>query len=131
MGRSRYILAINGIVMMLIGICFFIFNNFINLSMFPGIAENELALEVAMILRYLMGSGLFTIGIILYLARFSVKSAAQRLLMGSSIGFLLIFLTTLFVKYKFDAIDIPIVGIIIFPVLSFLSLYVSTRPFQE
>ena len=131
MGRSRYILAINGIVMMLIGIIFFIFNNFINLSMFPGIAENELALEVAMILRYLMGSGLFTIGIILYLARFSVKSAAQRLLMGSSIGFLLIFLTTLFVKYKFDAIDIPIVGIIIFPVLSFLSLYVSTRPFQE
>ncbi len=131
MGKSRYILAINGIVMMLLGICFFIFNNHINLSMFPGIAENELALEVAMILRYIMGSGLFTIGIILYLARFSVKSAAQRLLMGSSIGFLLIFLTTLFVKYKFDAIDIPIVGIIIFPVLSFLSLYVSTRPFQE
>ncbi len=131
MGKSRYILAVNGSVMMFIGLCFFIFNNFINLSMFPGIAENELALEVAMILRYLMGSGLFTIGIILYLARFSVKSAAQRLLMGSSIGFLLIFLTTIFVKYKFEAIDIPIVGIIIFPILSFLSLYVSTRPFQE
>jgi hypothetical protein len=131
MGKSRYILAVNGSVMMLIGLCFFIFNNFINLSMFPGIAENELALEVAMILRYLMGSGLFTIGIILYLARFSVKSAAQRLLMGSSIGFLLIFLTAIFVKYKFESIDIPIVGIVIFPILSFLSLYVSTRPFQE
>ena len=99
--------------------------------MFPGISENQLALEVATVLRYIMGSGIFTIGIILFLARISAKSGAQRLLMGSSIGFLLIFLTTLFVKYQYDSIDIPIVGIIIFPILSLLSLCVSSRPFQE
>jgi len=99
--------------------------------MFPEIIENKLAMEVAQILRYLMGSGLFTIGIILFLARVSVKSGAKRLLMGSSIGFFLIFCTTLFIKYKFISVDIPLVGIAIFPLLSLLSLYVSTRPFQE
>ena len=130
MGRSRYILAINGIVMMLIGICFFIFNNFINLSMFPGIAENELALEVAMILRYLMGSGLFTIGIILYLARISIKSGAQRLLLGSGIGFMIIFATAVFIIVKYKA-GIPMVALSIYPLLAILSLYVSTRKFQE
>lgn len=131
MGKSRTILALNGIVMMLIGICFFYFNKQINMAMFPGIIENALAFEVAAILRYIMGSGIFTIGIILFLVRVSVKSGAQRLLLGSSIGFFLIFLTTLFVKYKFMSVDIPIVGIAIFPILSLLSLYVSTRPYQE
>ena len=131
MGKSRTILALNGIVMMLIGICFFYFNKQINMAMFPGIIENALAFEVAAILRYIMGSGIFTIGIILFLVRVSVKSGAQRLLLGSSIGFFLIFLTTLFVKYKFMSVDIPIVGIAIFPILSLLSLYVSTRPYHE
>ena len=124
-------MALNGIVMMVIGLCFFYFNNQINVAMFPGIKENKLAFEVATILRYIMGSGIFTIGIILFLARVSVRSGAQRLLLGSSVGFLLIFLTTLFIKYKFSSVDIPIVGIAIFPILSLLSLYVSTRPHQE
>ena len=131
MGKSRVVLALNGIVMMVIGLCFFYFNNQINVAMFPGIKENKLAFEVATILRYIMGSGIFTIGIILFLARVSVRSGAQRLLLGSSVGFLLIFLTTLFIKYKFSSVDIPIVGIAIFPILSLLSLYVSTRPHQE
>ena len=131
MGKSRTVLALNGIVMMLIGLCFFYFNNQINTAMFPGIKENKLAYEVATILRYIMGSGIFTIGIILFLARVSVRSAAQRLLLGSSIGFFLIFLTTIYIKYKFSSVDIPIVGIAIFPTLSLLSLYVSTRPHQE
>lgn len=131
MGKSRTLLSLNGIVMMLIGICFFYFNKQINMAMFLGSIENDLAFEVAAILRYIMGSGIFTIGIILFLARVSVKSGAQRLLLGSSIGFFLIFLTTLFVKYKFMSVDIPIVGIAIFPILSLLSLYVSTRPYHE
>tara|TARA_B100000674_G_C37873424_1_gene930732 strand:+ start:915 stop:1325 length:411 start_codon:yes stop_codon:yes gene_type:complete len=131
MGKSRAVLALNGIVMMTIGVCFFFLNKQINIAMFPGIQENELAYEIAIILRYLMGSGIFTIGMILFLARVSVKSGAQRLLMGSSIGFFIIFLTTLFVKYKFLSVDIPIVGVSIFPILSLLSLYVSTRPYQE
>ena len=131
MGKSRTVLALNGIVMMIIGFCFFYFNNQINIAMFPGIKENKLAYEVATILRYIMGSGIFTIGIILYLSRVSVRSGAQRLLLGSSIGFFIIFLTTLYVKYQFMSVDIPIVGIAIFPILSLLSLFVSTRPYQE
>ena len=131
MGKSRAVLALNGIIMMIIGFCFFLFNNQINIAMFPGIKENKLAYEVATILRYIMGSGIFTIGIILFLARVSVRSGAQRLLLGSSIGFLFIFLTTIYIKYKFASVDIPIVGIAIFPTLSLLSLYVSTRPLQE
>ncbi len=131
MGKSRTVLALNGIVMMIIGFCFFYFNNQINIAMFPGIKENKLAFEVATILRYIMGSGIFTIGIILYLSRVSVRSGAQRLLLGSSIGFFIIFLTTLYVKYQFISVDIPIVGIAIFPILSLLSLFVSTRPNQE
>ena len=131
MGKSRFILALNGLVMMLIGVCFFIFNSHINITMFPEIVENKLAMEVAQILRYLMGSGLFTIGIILFLARVSVKSGAKRLLMGSSIGFFLIFCTTLFIVYNYENVNIPIVGIIVFPILSVISLFVSTRQFQE
>ena len=131
MGKSRAVLALNGIIMMVIGFCFFYFNNQINIAMFPGIKENKLAYEVATILRYIMGSGIFTIGIILYLSRVSVRSGAQRLLLGSSIGFFIIFLTTLYVKYQFMSVDIPIVGIAIFPILSLLSLFVSTRPYQE
>ena len=131
MGNSRLILSINGLIMMIIGACFFLLNKKITLAMFPGIYENVQALEVAMILRYLMGSGIFTIGLILFLARTSVKSGAKKLLLGSSIGFFIIFLTATFVVYRFDYVDIPIVGIIIFPILSLISLYVSTRPYQE
>ena len=131
MGNSRLILSLNGLIMMVIGACFFLLNKKITLAMFPGISENVQALEVAMILRYLMGSGIFTIGLILFLARTSVKSGAKKLLLGSSIGFFIIFLTATFVVYRFDYVDIPIVGIIIFPILSLISLYVSTRPYQE
>ena len=131
MGNSRLILSINGLIMMIIGACFFLLNKKITLAMFPGIYENVQALEVAMILRYLMGSGIFTIGLILFLARTSVKSGAKKLLLGSSIGFFIIFLTATFVVYSFDYVNIPIVGIIIFPILSLISLYVSTRPYQE
>ena len=131
MGKSRLILSLNGIIMMIIGSCFFILNQKITLTMFPTIESNPQATEVAMILRYLMGSGLFTIGIILFLARKSVKSTAKSLLLGSSIGFFLIFCTTLFIVYNYENVNIPIVGIIVFPILSFISLFVSTRQFQE
>tara|TARA_B100000965_G_scaffold55255_1_gene41671 strand:+ start:3418 stop:3813 length:396 start_codon:yes stop_codon:yes gene_type:complete len=131
MGNSRLVLSLNGLIMMVIGACFFLLNKKITLTMFPGISENVQALEVAMILRYLMGSGIFTIGLILFLARTSVKSGAKKLLLGSSIGFFIIFLTATFVVYRFDYVNIPIVGIIIFPILSLISLYVSTRPYQE
>jgi len=70
------------------------------------------------------------VGIILYLARISVRSGAQRLLLGSGIGFLLIFFTGLFILLS-DKGNFPIAALIIYPLLGTLSLYVSTRKYQE
>ena len=128
--RSRTILALNGIVMITIGIIFFIFPEKITIVMFPKIISNPEALETGIVLRYLMGAGHLTIGIILFLARISIKSGAQRLLLGSGIGFMIIFSTAVYIILKYNA-GIPIVALSIYPLLAILSLYVSTRRFQE
>ena len=128
--RSRMILALNGIVMIIIGIFFFIYPEKITIVMFPKIISNPQALETGIVLRYLMGAGHLTIGIILYLARISIKSGAQRLLLGSGIGFMIIFGTAVFIILKYKA-GIPIIALSIYPILAILSLYVSTRRFQE
>ena len=128
--RSRTILALNGIIMIIIGIFFFIYPEKITLIMFPKIISNPEALETGVVLRYLMGAGHLAIGIILYLARISIKSGAQRLLLGSGIGFMIIFTTALFIIVKYKA-GIPVVALSIYPLLGILSLYVSTRKFQD
>ncbi len=127
--RSRTILALNGIVMIMIGIIFFIYPEKITTVMFPNIISNPEALETGIVLRYLMGAGHLTIGIILYLARISIKSGAQRLLLGSGIGFMIIFATAVYIIFKYS-VGIPMVALSIYPLLSLLSLYVSTRKFQ-
>ena len=127
--RSRTILALNGIVMIVIGIIFFIYPKEITIVMFPKIISNPQALETGIVLRYLMGAGHLAIGIILYLARISIKSGAQRLLLGSGIGFMIIFATAIFIILKYKA-GIPMVALSIYPLLAILSLYVSTRKFQ-
>ena len=98
--------------------------------MFPNITSNPEALEIGIIMRYFMGAGHLAIGIILYLARISIKSGAQRLLLGSGIGFMIIFSTAVYIILKYKA-GIPIVALSIYPLLAILSLYVSTRRFQE
>jgi len=128
--RSRTILALNGIIMIIIGIFFFIYPEKITVIMFPKIISNPEALETGIVLRYLMGAGHLAIGIILYLARISIKSGAQRLLLGSGIGFMIIFATAVFIILKYKA-GIPVVALSIYPLLATLSLYVSTRKFQE
>ena len=128
--QSRTILALNGMVMIIIGIIFFIYPEKLTILMFPKIISNPQALETGIVLRYLMGAGHLTIGIILYLARISIKSGAQRLLLGSGIGFMIIFATAVFIILKYNA-GIPIVALSIYPLLAILSLYVSTRKFQE
>ena len=127
---SRAVLALNGIIMIIIGLTFFIFPEKITIIMFPKIVSNPEALETGIVLRYLMGAGHLTIGIILYLARISIKSGAQRLLLGSGIGFIIIFATAVFIIIKYKA-GIPMVALSIYPLLAILSLYVSTRKFQE
>ena len=128
--RSRTILALNGIIMIFIGIIFFIYPEKITIIMFPKIVSNPEALETGIVMRYLMGAGHLTIGVILYLARISIKSGAQRLLLGSGIGFMIIFATAVFIIIKYK-VGIPIVALSVYPLLGILSLYVSTRKFQE
>ena len=127
---SRDILLLNGIVMMLMGLSFIIFAKKMTVTIFPSVISNPEALEVGITLRYLMGAGSIMIGIILYLARISVRSGAQRLLLGSGIGFFLIFFTGLFILLSGKG-NIPIVALLIYPFLGSLSLYVSTRRYQE
>jgi len=128
--RSRTILALNGIIMIFIGIIFFIYPEKITVIMFPKIVSNPEALETGIVMRILMGAGHLAIGLILYLARISIKSGAQRLLLGSGIGFMIIFATAVFVILKYKA-GIPMIALSIYPLLAILSLYVSTRRFQD
>jgi len=116
--------------MIIIGLFFIIFPEKITIIMFPKIISNPEALEIGIVLRYLMGAGHLAIGIILYLARISIKSGAQRLLLGSGIGFMIIFAIAVFIILKYNA-GIPVVALSIYPLLAILSLYVSTRRFQE
>jgi hypothetical protein len=127
---SRAVLSLNGIIMIIIGFIFYIFPEKITIIMFPKIISNPEALETGIVLRYLMGAGHLAIGIILYLARISIKSGAQRLLLGSGVGFMIIFLTAVFIILKHKA-GIPVVALSIYPLLAILSLYVATRRFQE
>ena len=127
---SRAVLALNGIIMIFIGIIFFIYPEKLTIIMFPNIVSNPEAIETGTVMRILMGAGHLTIGIILYLARISIKSGAQRLLLGSGIGFMIIFATALFVILKYKA-GIPMIALSIYPLLAILSLYVSTRRFQD
>ena len=127
---SRTILALNGLVMIILGLSFFIFAEKMTFLMFPKTITNPEALEVGVTLRYIMGAGSITTGIILFLSRISLRSGAQRILLGSGIGFFIIFGTALFV-YLSERANVPILALIIFPILGLLSLYVSTRMFQE
>ena len=127
---SREILGFNGLVMIFTGLSFFIFSKKITIMMFPNSISNPEALEVGLILRYFMGAGLITIGIILVLARrISIRSGAQRVLLGSGIGFFIIFATALYVSFNFS-VNIPIIALILFPILGILSLFVATRKSQ-
>jgi len=128
--RSRTILALNGIVMIIIGIIFFIYPEKLTIIMFPKIVSNPEAIETGTVMRILMGAGHLAIGIILYLARVSIKSGAQRLLLGSGIGFMIIFATAVFTILKYK-VGIPMVALSVYPLLAILSLYVSTRRFQD
>jgi len=128
--NSRLILAINGIILIISGLSFFIFAERITLMMFPDISSNPQAIEVGLILRYLMGAGSLSIGIILFLARISVRSAAQRVLLGSGIGFIIVFFTAVYV-YIFHKTNVPFIALSVYLILGLLSIYVSTRKFQK
>ncbi len=123
-------LSLNGIILILQGIFFIIFANEITISMFPFSENNEQALDIGISLRYSMGSGSIFIGLLLFFCRSTPRTTAKKLLLGSSLGFMLL-LFTLTYLFFFRNVLIPIPIFIIYIFLSFFSLYVSTRKFQD
>ncbi len=128
LNNSRAMLAINGILMMSLGIIFYLFSEAITKDMFPDVGEE--AIRVGSVLRELMAGGVFFIGLLLFIAQGTIRSAAKRLLFGSGIGFLVI--EILLIKIILDSFaSVPIWTLCLFPVLALLAFFVSTRQFQE
>jgi len=118
----RALLTISSITMLLLGLVFLIFPEFVSLKMFPE--ANEKQIHIAIVHRQIMAGGCFFIGILLLLARRNVTSAAKRILLGSSIGFFILLIIQIKLIFSGDSnVYWPVV--IIFSVLSILSFYVS------
>ena len=118
----RALLTYSSITMLLLGLVFLIFPEFISLKMFPE--ANEKQIHIAVVHRQIMAGGCLFIGILLLLARRNVTSAAQRILFGSSIGFFILLFIQIKLIFSGDSnIYWPV--IIIFSVLAILSFYVS------
>ncbi len=129
MGNSRLILAINGILMMLLGVGFWIYPEFFSLAMFPNIADNEPALKAAVALRKNMGAGCVFIGVTIFTCQASPRSTAQKLLFSCAFGFLIMVTALIEVRISNGA-QVPLPIIAFFAILGLVSLFVASRPFQ-
>ena len=130
MRNSRFTLAINGIVMMFLGLAFWFRPEFFTLAMFPEVKENLQAIELGNALRKNMGAGCVFIGLLLFWCQNSSKTTAQRLLLGSGFGFSLMVAALLEVRLSGEA-QVPIFFLILFFCMSLFSIFVATRRFQE
>ncbi|MGB2320057.1 MAG: hypothetical protein ACPH74_08155 [Candidatus Puniceispirillum sp.] len=130
MGNSRLVLAINGILMILLGGAFWLQPEFFTVAMFPNIMENEDALRAAVALRKNMGAGCAFIGIAMFMCQNSPRSTAQRLLFSCAFGFLLMVAALVEVRINNGA-QVPIPIITFFAVLGVLSLFVASRRYQS
>ena len=118
----RGLLFLSGLTMIVLGLSFLLFPEFISKNIFQEANENEI--KIAAILRQLMGGGSLFIGILLLLAHRNVTSAAKRILFGTSLGFYI--LTLIQIKLMiFDENNIFWPVFLIFLILGTLSLYVS------
>ena len=133
MGRKEYlkigrimtvrgILFLSSLTMLILGLTFLFFPDFISIKIFPQASEKEI--RIATIHRELMGGGSLFIGILLILAHRNVTSAAKRILFGTSIGFYILIIIQL-KQMIFDKNVIFWPVFIIFFILGTLSLYVS------
>ena len=118
----RGLLFLSGLTMIVLGISFLIFSEFLRKNIFQEANENEI--KIASIHRQLMGGGSLFIGILLLLAHRNVTSAAKRILLGTSIGFYILILIQI-KQMIFDKNDIFWPVFSIFLILGTLSLYVS------
>ena len=144
MGNSRLILAINGLIMIFLGISFWAFlmlgiqNNlpsndipeFFTLSMFPDIEKNNEAFNVANALRKNMGAGCFFIGLLIFWCQNSPKFIAQKLLYCSGFGFLILIAVLLEVRLSGQA-QVPLFILILFAIMALISIYIASRRFQR
>ena len=118
----RGILFLSSLTMLILGLTFLFFPDFISMKIFPQASEKEI--RIATIHRELMGGGSLFIGILLILAHRNVTSAAKRILFGTSIGFYILIL----IHLKQIILDKNVVFwpvFITFFILGTLSLYVS------
>ena len=118
----RGILFLSSLTMLILGLTFLFFPDFVSMKIFPQASEKEI--RIATIHRELMGGGSLFIGILLILAHRNVTSAAKRILFGTSIGFYIL----LIIQLKQIIFDKNIVFwpvFVIFFILGTLSLYVS------
>ena len=118
----RGILFLSSLTMLILGLTFLFFPDFISMKLFPQSSEKEI--RIATIHRELMGGGSLFIGILLILAHRNVTSAAKRILFGTSIGFYIIILIQL-KQMIFDKNGVYWPVFITFFILGTLSLYVS------
>ena len=118
----RGILFLSSLNMLILGLTFLFFPDFISMKIFPQASEREI--RIATIHRELMGGGSLFIGILLILAHRNVTSAAKRILFGTSIGFYILLIIQL-KQIIFDKNVIFWPVFVIFFILGTLSLYVS------
>ena len=123
-------LALIGIIMMLESIGFNIFAVEITEIMFPFSKNNLEALSLGISLRYAMASGVFFLGMLLFLCRGVPKSVAQRLLFCCGLGFAIVLLNLIYLNF-FREVNISVIIYILHIILAILSFYVSSRKFQE
>ena len=128
--NSRFTLALIGIILILESFGFVIFAQQITETMFPFSKNNPEALELGISLRYAMASGLFFLGMLLFICRGVTRSAAQRLLFCCGLGFLIVILSQAYLTFLRDVNISKIVYIVHF-ILAVLAFYVSSRKFQE
>lgn len=116
--------------MMLESIGFIFFAVEITEIMFPFSKNNPEALSLGISLRYAMASGVFFLGMLLFLSRGVPKSAAQRLLFCCGLGFSIVLFNLFYLNF-FRDVNISIIIYTLHIILAILSFYVSSRKFQE
>ena len=118
----RGLLSISSFAMLIMGIVFLLFPEYIKFNEIQDPSEKE---KLIAIVNKQIISGIFLfVGILLLVARRNVTSAARRILFGSSIGFFIIISIQLKL-YFIENIVIYWPTFVIFSVLCILSFYVS------
>jgi len=118
----RTLLTLSSFVMFLASLTFLIYPDYITLQIYPEASKTEL--QIAIIHRQMISGFCFFIGILIFLARKNVSSAAKRILFGTSLGFLILaFFEIKF--FLFDNVSIYWPITLTFFTLGILSFYVS------